>query len=58
MSSLLDSCIASFALVGIKMNPGSVAKKVVKERDGTLSLHLENGQVDHLGITSNIVISW
>ncbi len=31
---------------GIKMQPGSIMKKVVKERDGTLSLHLQNGQVD------------
>ena len=30
---------------GIKVNPGSTTKKVVKERDGTLTLHLVNGEV-------------
>mgnify|MGYP003386505457 CR=1 FL=1 len=30
---------------GIKVNPGSTTKKVVREQDGTLTLHLVNGEV-------------
>lgn len=30
---------------GIKVNPGSTTKKVVREKDGTLTLHLVNGEV-------------
>lgn len=30
---------------GIKVNPGSTTKKVVREQDGTLTLHLTNGEV-------------
>jgi glutathione reductase (NADPH) len=32
---------------GINVVPGSVAKEVTKEADGTFTLHLENGQVTH-----------
>lgn len=35
------------------MQPGSTTKEVVKERDGTLTLHLENGEV-HRGFEAII----
>lgn len=31
--------------IGIHVHPGSIMKEVVKEADGTLTLHLENGEV-------------
>ncbi|CAE7781664.1 gor [Symbiodinium microadriaticum] len=42
LSSFLDS---SMKKAGINVQPGSVVKEVVKEKDGSLTLHLRNGQV-------------
>jgi hypothetical protein len=40
-----DVLCCMFCAAGIKVNPGSITKEVVREQDGTLTLHLTNGEV-------------